>query len=239
MSGDTTGTLPAGKVDMAEAKRNLPFISASTMASDSESDNEAPEEITLATSRQAVRSSARKDQAIDSQCVPSTFFRRSSPRLAQTKKAKNRALEAKSKLTAKGKAKAKAQQAEEAAAAAQAEVEEQANEEEDEESEAEQEDVTFDDEEEVVQLGDPGETPAATSSKQLDPSVFASAATFFTAEAEANAPTPGGMGKHKMKRMIRAQKNARAAVAAAKAAQVGEGGSRQVEYVVTLDNARC
>lgn len=94
-------------------------------------------------------------------------------------------------------------------------------------------DLSFEEHDDVIQSDeeeeDDEDIPAtAGSSKHLDPSIFASAAASFSKEAAANAPVPAGMGKHKMKRMIRAQKNARAAIAAQKAAQIGEGGAREV-----------
>jgi hypothetical protein len=94
--------------------------------------------------------------------------------------------------------------------------------------------VAEEEEAEVVQMvsedevEDEEEETAASTSNYLDPSLFASAAEAYSIEEEKNAPAASGMGKHKLKRMVRAQKQARAAAALERANQVGEGGARQV-----------
>lgn len=139
--------------------------------------------------------------------------------MAQSKKAKARSNDS----NLKGKAKEREQKAAELAAAAVAAEQAEHDNEDDEMEDAEEE------QEETA--------PLASTSNYLDPSLFASAAQAYTLEEEKNAPAPPGMGKHKLKRMIRAQKQARAMIALERANQIGEGGTRQIGSASCV--ARC
>ena len=70
-------------------------------------------------------------------------------------------------------------------------------------------------------------TPKGTSTTYLDPSLFASAATFFKPAAY----PAEGEGKRGMKKAVREERRRKAALAGDRAAVIHEGGARSVGYV--------
>lgn len=188
-------------------------MQSSTAYSDSESDDEAPEEVALTSAKRSTKEAAKKTKDLEAKYAPlyrpvlkQQLTSLAVRRAAAARKAKNKAADTKHKA---GKAKKAKVVEEEEVAFEDEELDLFSGSEEEEEDE-------LDSEEE--------EAPAASSSTYLDPALFASAAKHFEPEQQPKA----GKGKHAMKRMVRAEKKARAIAARERAEEIGVGGERRV-----------
>ncbi|KAI5478802.1 hypothetical protein MNV49_004628 [Pseudohyphozyma bogoriensis] len=176
-------------------------------SSDSESDNEAPEEVSLSTAKRGERDALKTQKDLEAKA-------------ASAKKAKARAADAKLKAAKQGKTKAKKveQVVEEETSASGSEAEGS----EDKEDIAEEEQVEPAAKGKRITFDEVDATP--TGSDYLDPELFASTASFFAPEKQPAA----GKGKMAAKRAAREEKRFKAAMAEERAMGVREGGSRDV-----------